>query len=244
MIRIIICDDDVPFAEYLERQVKEIFTDLKNETDIRSFTSPEECLKYVTRDGADTDVVFLDIDMPGTTGFDIAKEIKKERRGPLVVFVSCKQELVFDSFDYHPFSFVRKNAGDEFRTELTNVCRGILNVLRQKELIEVINVEAGKQLVSAEDILYVESDDHYLVYHLIGDKGQMKERGSMREALAKLKHIGFIRPHASYIVNSSHISLFSTKLNKIILDTKDIIFVSRGMKEHALEEYLKFKRTY
>ena len=80
MIRIIICDDDVPFAEYLERQVKEIFTDLKNETDIRSFTSPEECLKYVTRDGADTDVVFLDIDMPGTTGFDIAKEIKKERR--------------------------------------------------------------------------------------------------------------------------------------------------------------------
>ena len=55
------------------------------------------------------DIVFLDIDMPEMNGFDIAKILNNIRPDITIIFVSSFDNFVFESFEYHPFRFVRKS---------------------------------------------------------------------------------------------------------------------------------------
>ncbi len=45
-------------------------------------------------------------------------------------------------------------------------------------------------------------------------------------------------------MNAAHISFFNPKINRIVLDTKDSVPVSRSMGTRAHEEYLKYKRVF
>ena len=63
--------------------------------------------------------------MRAASGFELAREIKKEGGETLVVFVSGNPELVFDCFDCHPFSFVRKSGDEMFFRELKKACGDI-----------------------------------------------------------------------------------------------------------------------
>ena len=243
MLTVFVCDDDRSFADLLSEKLTSIFKNLSVDANITTFTSPKACL-YAFRGERAPDAVFLDIDMPGVSGFDIADEIKKERGGALIIFVSGKQELVFESFDYHPFSFVRKNAGADFETEVRKVCEGVVSVLINRKPVELRDVYAGTVFIAAEDIVFVKSDDHYLEYHAAGRTRPIKERGLIKEAEKKLKPLGFIRPHSRYLVNAERISFFNPKINRIVLDTKDSVPVSRSQRDAAYSEYQKIKRVY
>ena len=242
MITIFICDDERAFLDFLGYQIKSVFDELKIETRIKAFTSPKECLYLIRKSDEPPDAVFLDIDMPGLSGFEIAEEIKKGRANPLVIFVSGKHELVFKSFDYHPFSFVRKGTGESFRPELLKVCSGIVAALRQKTPIEILDVDLGTVHVSTEDIIYAKCDGHYLVYRTKVESGSLRERSTVKDKMTILRPCGFIRPHVSFLVNTAHIGFFSAKVNKIVLDTKEFIPISRQMKDKALKDYLQFMR--
>ena len=244
MIKIFICDDDRIFAGLMTEEIRNAFGTLGAECDVRTFSSSVECIRAVKFGSEKPDVFFLDIDMPSVSGFEIAAEIQKEQKGAFIVFVSGKQELVFDSFDYHPFSFVRKNTGDNLRASITKVCSSISAALKQSKLVEIDDVYSGPVFVAAEDILYAYSSDHYQVFVLREEKKTYKERGTTGETEKKLVPLGFIRPHNRYIVNAAHISFFNPKINRIVLDTKDSVPVSRSMGARAHEEYLKYKRIF
>ena len=151
---------------------------------------------------------------------------------------------MFESFDYHPFSFVRKSTGENLRASIAKVCSSIAAALKQSKLIEIEDVYSGPVFVAAEEILYAYSSDHYQVFVLRGDKKTYKERGTVGDTEKKLAPLGFIRPHNRYVVNAAHISFFNPKINRIVLDTKDSVPVSRSMGTRAHEEYLKYKRVF
>ena len=243
MLTIYVCDDEVAFADLLEGKLKLIFHEYDFDVGIVSFCTPVECLRAV-RYGEPPDAVFLDIDMPEVSGFDIAKEIKKERRDALVIFVSGKPDLVFESFDYHPFSFVRKSAGDDLDVELRKVCEGVVSFLSKRKPIELCDVYAGTVFEKAENILYVRSEKHYVEYHAVGCDRPVKQRGSLKEAEKLLRPFGFIKPHSRFLVNVVHIGFFNPKINRIVLDTKDSVPVSRSLRDPAYGEYLKIKRMF
>ena len=58
------------------------------------------------------DILFLDIDIPDRTGMEIAYWLNSLDHKPLLVFVTNHDELVYESFQYHPFGFIRKKYFD------------------------------------------------------------------------------------------------------------------------------------
>jgi DNA-binding LytR/AlgR family response regulator len=54
------------------------------------------------------DVLFLDIDMPYYSGMDIASYINEHMLSTIVVFVTSHDALVYKTFAYRPFGFLRK----------------------------------------------------------------------------------------------------------------------------------------
>ncbi len=177
MIKVFVCDDDGIFAGLLTEEIKSVFGELGAECDVRTFSSSVECIRAVKLENDKPDVFFLDIDMPSVSGFEIAAEIQKACKSSFIVFVSCKQELVFESFDYHPFSFVRKSTGENLRASIAKVCSSIAAALKQSKLIEIEDVYSGPVFVAAEEILYAYSSDHYQVFVLRGDKKRTRSAG-------------------------------------------------------------------
>ena len=244
MIKIAVCDDDAVFADVLTDELNRIFDELNVETEIKTFCDPETLFSLIGTEEPRFDIVFLDIDMPGITGFGIAEEIKKENPGTLIVFISARHEFVFDSFDYHPFSFVRKDIGGILLPDLKKVCDGLVADFRQNKAITVRDAYSGDIPIAIEKILYVKSNKHYLIWKILGDNRDLKERGMIGDTELKLKKYGFIRPHGRYLVNVDHIVFFNIKINRLVLDNKESIPVSRGYRMTAHRDYLNLKRVF
>ena len=102
-MKIYICDDEPKILSDISSKVKDTLSGF----DISEFTSGKSLLEAIAENSCD--ILLLDIDMPEISGLDIAKELAMMTEKPLLVFVTSHDELVYDSFKFHPFGFVRKS---------------------------------------------------------------------------------------------------------------------------------------
>lgn len=82
------------------------------------------------------DVVFLDIDMSVFSGMDIAAFLNEKHPNTILIFVTSHDALVYQSFQYHPFGFVRKTY---LREELQDVLERIATELckRKRDIVVI-----------------------------------------------------------------------------------------------------------
>lgn len=237
-ILVAICDDDDGFAVGLKKALEEIMKMACGAADIYIFKDGVSLLNSV--DGADFQLIFLDIEMPGVNGFQTAREIMKKLANVEIVFVTGYSQFVFDSFEYRPFDFVVK---ENLNERLDTVARRYLEEYRRKQ--ETIlgwteeNGEKKSEYLFLRDVLYLESQGHKLI--LKTRKGHFYQvRMTMNEAEKYLSESGFIRVHHGYLVNGYFIRQFRT--DECILDDGFRINLSRGKKEKALEAYKRLRR--
>ena len=53
--------------------------------------------------------LFLDIDMPEYSGFDLAVELQRRNENIPIVYVTGRDDLIINAFRYRPVGFVRKH---------------------------------------------------------------------------------------------------------------------------------------
>ena len=63
--------------------------------------------------------IFLDLDMPEMTGFEVARQLG-QNVNCFVIFVTSHQELVYDSFNFRPLNFICKDHSDLAAARLQN----------------------------------------------------------------------------------------------------------------------------
>ena len=110
-MRIIICDDDPVFLDEMSGRIQAYFEKQGSNVAIMTVLDGNELLRMLGNYPADA--VFLDIDMPGINGFETAGAVKKQYPDCILVFCSCHNELVYDSFEYEPFWFLCKSNAEE-----------------------------------------------------------------------------------------------------------------------------------
>lgn len=241
MIKIAICDDEKIFVDILYSHLKSIFENMYIDVQFYLFQSASSLIRaYRTHN---FDILFMDIDMPVMSGFDAAKEIRNMSLYTMIVFVTSKHDLVYNSFEYNPFYFICKSSHKNLLADLTHVSEKILIHSRQKMKIEIKDIILGKQYVPVGDILYIKSEKHYLLYYLNSNNSvPIKERGKIGEKEVELLNFDFFRPHQRYLVNMNNINRFDAILNTIMMINNDLIPISKGLKSEALEKYRIFKR--
>ena len=100
-----ICDDDILLCANLRRKLAAFDTG-GNKLLVDEYHSGEELLKGACR--CNYDAVFLDLYMEGMSGFDTAKALAERKSEARIIFLTSNESLVFDSFEYQPFYFLRK----------------------------------------------------------------------------------------------------------------------------------------
>lgn len=87
----------------------------------------------------------------------------------------------------------------------------------------------NNHFIDTKDLLYVESDGHYLRYHIENRQTPIVERQKLNTILEKLQDYGFIRVHRSYIINTQKVK--AVKSDRIVLKKTLEVPFSRTYKQ-------------
>ena len=227
-MKIAVCDDESKILEEITSFIEKAFPSarIKSYSDGTSFISSGE---------ERPDVLLADIDMPGMSGMDLAATLASENAQTLVVFVTAHDELVYDSFKYHPFAFVRKKfLEEELRSVLSDCEKEIEN---QNKRFTFQNASTLVNLAQNE-ILYFEGQANYLAIHTTGSQYRM--RSTMSAVEEELKNSGFLRIHKGFLVNLEHIRILKTE--ELELDNGEVLPIGKSYSESAKKSILRFMR--
>lgn len=233
MLNIVICDDEKKILNDLSEKIKETFMNKSMEIDIFQTTSPTETLQYIESNVVD--VIFLDIDMPILSGMDIAEKLLNENYKGLLIFVTSHDSLVYDSFKYRPFGFIRKRHFDD---EIEETVVRVIDEMAHREYTFTFKTSDGTYRVNVSDIFYFESDSNYIIMHMLERLHKFRETISRLEA--ELCEKGFIRVHKGYLVNQQHISIL--RKDEIVMSDNTILPISRANKEMVKEKIMRYMR--
>ncbi|KMS75816.1 LytR family transcriptional regulator [Streptomyces viridochromogenes] len=165
------------------------------------------------------DVVFLDINMPGLDGLDLARLLTGFAKPPLVVFVTAHEDFAVQAFDLKAVDYVLKPVRKERLAEA--VRRAVeLRAASQRDAAQRdatpripvsepdpdhIPVELGgvTRFVAVDDITHVEAQGDYARLHT--DKGSHLVRIPLSTLEERWRFRGFVRIHRRHLVALRHI---------------------------------------
>jgi DNA-binding LytR/AlgR family response regulator len=152
----------------------------------------------------DVDAVFLDIQMPGLTGLDLAQVLARFRAPPPVVFVTAHEEHAVDAFELHAVDYVLKPVRE---ARLAEAVRRVVEDGGRPAASgdEQIPVERGgvTRFVNRSDVTHVEAQGDYARLHTATDSHLLRTPLSTLEE--EWGPAGFVRIHRSLLVSLAHV---------------------------------------
>ena len=148
---IVAVDDEKIALEGLVEAIKKAAPD----ADVYGFRDANQAVDFIKDNSCD--VAFLDIEMPGMDGFMAAEQLNQLRNKPLLIFTTGFDHLVYDSFQYRPFWFLRKG----HLSELSQIVKKAIDVRQHERRYYEINSNGEMYRFPITEILYFESDKHY-----------------------------------------------------------------------------------
>ena len=228
MIRTVIVED--------EQEALDLLISLVESTGIAtvtaSTTDPHTAADLVTKH--DPDILFLDIRMPGMSGFDILNELRKRNKvNPHVVFTTAHDEYAIKAFDYAAFDYLLKPIDPERLNETLyryndNGKRDLIErsaTLFDNDKILVFKGVTGVVFIDPADVIFITADGNYSTFHY--SSGRKETVTSLLGAVEE--HLGkqFFRTGRSCIVNTTFLSRIDTR-------QQQCIFI-RGDREYRCE---------
>lgn len=234
-IKIAICDDESNALDIIGGSVKKVFSSHQINVSPDYYSGAEELLKAMQ--GVVYDLVFLDINMPGTDGITLGKRISAMKYKPQIIFISSNSNRVFETFAVQPFGFVRK---ENFFPDITGVItRYVAQMQKSEEPFLQFELKQHGSYVSVNVVAleYVECFKNMQILHIKDseDKTVYSRMSVFEEILAEHD---FIRIHKGYIVNCRYIRRFERC--SVILTTGEELPVGRSKHDNALNAYLEY----
>jgi DNA-binding LytR/AlgR family response regulator len=204
-VRVLVVDDEQPILDELvwllgrDDRIGEV----------RTARSGPEAIRAL--EAGDVDLLFLDIAMPGLSGVDIARLVRKFAHPPRVVFVTAHEKHAVDAFELGAVDYVLKPIREERLRE--SIRRAVAEMAEPQPVEDdQIAVELGgvTRFVSRAAIVHVEAQGDYVRLHT-ADGGSHLIRTTLGTLADEWAEAGFIRIHRSSAVNLSHVHEFRTQ---------------------------------
>jgi two-component system, LytTR family, response regulator len=167
------------------------------------------------------DLLFLDIEMPGSNGFHVVEEIGIAQM-PLTVFVTAHHQYAVQAFEIHALDYLTKPVEPErLRVAMQRVKERVASraaLMTQetfRSLLASLEEGAGKPesylkrlvvsngnkdtFIPVDEIEWIEAADYYCCLH-VGAKSYML-RETIKQLTSELDPGKFVRVHRSVIVN-------------------------------------------
>ncbi|RYY54147.1 MAG: response regulator transcription factor [Chitinophagaceae bacterium] len=231
LIKGILIDDDQVSLAILENYcVKSGMVEVAGK-----FSNPAEALVYLRSNVVD--IVFLDVEMPELSGFELMDQLTYS---PKIILTTSKTDYAFTAFQYEVAGYLKKPVTyDRFMRSVGKVTESMTPAAPVKQVPEEVTSKSndifirsdGKLIrLSLDDILYVECIGDYVRY-VTGDK-KVVSHATMKGIQEKLDPTNFLKVHRSFIVNTSKIK--DIQDNNLVINGS-LIPISRAHKAEVLQ---------
>ena len=212
IIKCVVVDDEPPAIRLVENYIKRIpFLEL-----VYTTTKPLELITFMEKE--DFDVIFLDIQMPGITGIQLSKIIKKKIN---VIFTTAYSEFAVESYNLNATDYLLKPFEFErFYQAIQKVSEEIVDLKTTNNEYVFVKTDSRNNFekILVKDIVYIEGLKNYVAIHLANK--QIITYNTLKSIKASLPDHLFIQIHKSYIVGITHID--TTSSMSIILNGIDL----------------------
>ena len=197
MIKAIIVDDEAPARS----ELRFLLDETGQVEVVAEAANVREAIERLKEKGAD--VMFLDIQMPGANGLQLAEALGRLKFPPAIVFVTAYSEHATKAFDVSAVDYLVKPVETDRLLKALAKIKHYTAVYAKSGQIERIPVEKSgkKMLIAVNTIRYIMARDDYSYLHTEQDR--YLSTVSLAQLEAKLEPHGFFRVHRRYLVNLS-----------------------------------------
>ena len=168
--------------------------------EVHATDSPTEALRLLQQ--LEVDAVFLDVQMPGLTGIELAQVLSRFKTPPVAVFVTAHDQHAVDAFELNAVDYVLKPVREE---RLAEAVRRVLAATRTEQAEEQVPVERGgvTRFVPISQIRYVEAEGDYARLHTADDSHLV--RVPLTQLEQDWADAGFVRIHRSLLIATAYV---------------------------------------
>lgn len=234
MLDICLCDDDSMALSLAKTGLINLFSEKGIDINIDCYASGKELLEESQR--KQYHLAILDIDMPDMSGIALAEKLLKKNFTITIMFLSQREDLVFECLSVHPFAFIRKGNFIEDLRKAISLYVETAYERDDEQTTLTIKKKTGIVTVPIGDILYIEGKRNYQEFYFkSGDK--IQARVLMRELESLLLDKGFIRIQKGFLVNV----LYIRRLNKkaVLMTNGDELPISPKKKDEIMQRFLE-----
>jgi len=186
-----------------------------------STCDPQEAVDLITRH--EPDILFLDIQMPGMSGFDILNELRGLNTvNPHVVFTTAHDEYAIKAFDYAAFDYLLKPIDPDrlletlqrYRQNGQKVAAERSGAMYGNERILVFRGVTGVTFIDPSDVVFITADGNYSTFNFISGRVE-----TVTALLGTVEmHLGkqFFRTGRSCIINTSYLARIDMKQQQCV----------------------------
>ena len=238
MIKIIVCDDENIFLKIICEYLDRYFKKQKLQYSITCYDSSKQIIN-LSEKIKNYNIIFLDINMKDIDGIEIAKFIREYSGNIFIVFVTAFIKYSPEGYKVNATRYILKNT-NTIEESIYECLDTIINKINQDGLIKNIEFVKQKKNININDILYIESRLHKLLYHLIINRDDAYYHYGVLNAIEKeYKDYGFLRVHQSYLVNIKHIKKIDN--HNVIMDNGEMIPISKQRYKDIWDAYITYK---
>lgn len=223
----IIIDDE----EMARTNLRLLCSKLKDLKVKKDFDNAMDALKFLQNQKID--LIFLDVEMPEFSGFDL---VKSSVELPYIIFVTSRSDYAAEAFEF-------KELVVDFITKPVTLPR----LVKAVERLRQIAADDTQELVKTTDYIFVKTDRRYvridfsdiLYIETVGDyvkfktsTGQYIVHSTLKNVDQQITHPDFLKVHRSYIVNLSKVK--DIEENTLVID-RTVIPISRSQKPILLK---------
>jgi len=181
------------------------------------------------------DVVFMDIEMPLMNGMEAAARLRGVDPYVPLVFITDLKQYALKGYEVEAMDFLVKPVGyPAFATMMERVQR---RSIKKEEQLTLATAQ-GTFNVNVNDVYYLETSNHYVVYHTVN--GDVTFFGSLSEEEKRLPKERFVRCNSGILVNLIHVKKVQDG-EVYVADT--CLPISRNKRTAFMQSLLNFMST-
>lgn len=196
-IHLAICDDEADILSVVSGAIENSFIKFDIEATTEIFKNVKD-LEHRMRE-QNFDLIFLDIEMPGMDGITFAKKLRGINSRIDIIFISNREDKVFDALRVNPAGFIRKR---RFLEDVTTVIdQWMENRAEIERSVLMAQTAEGTVTLPVDTILYIEGAGRYQKIYCSDNEMPITICSSMQKLEEQLSEKGFMRIHKGYLVN-------------------------------------------
>lgn len=233
MLQIAIIEDELDSEKALHDALMKYAEEKEETIKCQAFPSGEA---FLNNYNPIFDIVFMDIGLSGMNGMETAHKLRDIDDDVPLIFITSMAQFAIEGYKVNAVDFIVKPC---HYYDLKMRMDRILRNKRSPEDYLTIYANGGKRLLEIQNLLYIESSGHQLIYH--SSKGTFSSYSkSMKEIESELSSHGFARCSVFCLVNMNHISAIHG--NEISIE-KETLTITRGKRKDFIKRFADYSSS-